>query len=318
MGVLTTTAGWFPMPAELRRARRRVAEDEIAESDLQPLVERATLDAIRLQEELGLDVLVDGQMDRSHIVAPFAERLAGVAPGTLVRCFGSRYYRKPRIVGDIARPASVTVERFEAARKLTSRPLKAVLPGPYSLMDWSFDEHYRSRRSCCMAFAAAVREEIEDLVAAGAREIQLDDPAIGARAEEMALVAEALGRLTANLAGRARVWVHIGYCDLRPVLDQVLALPVDGLMLEMANSRGEILDSLGSFPSGKLLAAGVLDVLSTEIDTREIVRERIERLLENVPAEQVWIAPDAGLRTLTPEQAEAKLRVMVEAASGFR
>jgi len=135
---------------------------------------------LKLQDELGIDLVVEGQMDRSDTVTFFAERLEGMELAGLVRCFGNRYYRKPRIVGAVTRERPITVESWKAVAQAASKPVKAILTGPYTLMDWSFDEHYGSREKCCMALADVVRAEAQDLVAAGAEEIEIDEQAIAA------------------------------------------------------------------------------------------------------------------------------------------
>lgn len=317
MALLTTTTGWFPKPATLKLARWRLAEEEIEPSELQQAEEQATRDVLRLQEDLGLDLLVDGQMDRGDMVTHFAERLDGFEIGGLVRCYGNRYYRKPRIVDEVGRPGPLTVERWQAAQAAAQRPVKAVITGPYTLMDWSFDEHYASRHDCCMALAELMREEAEALLAAGATEIQIDEPAISARADEMGLVAEALGRVTANLRGRARTWTHLCYGDVLPVLREILALPVDGILVELSDSAAEALQSISRIPPKLHFGAGVIDVASPRVETPEEIRGRVEGLLNKIPAERLWLAPDAGLHALTGEQARAKLEAMVAAARSF-
>lgn len=315
MGLLTTTVGWFPKPASVRRARWRFSEGEIEAGDLRRAEDEATREVLRLQEQIGLDVLVDGQLDRGDMISHFAEHLTGMEPLGLVRCFGNRYYRRPRIVGEIGRERPITVERWRAASAAASKPVKAVLTGPYTLMDWSFDEHYRSREACCMALAEVVRAEAEELSAAGAQEIQIDEPAVSARPAEMELAAAALGRVTAGLRGKARTWTHIGYGDPGAVLEQIFALPVDGLLLEMANSDYETLDALSGLPPNKLLGAGVIDVLDPRVESVGVVRRRVKQLLLKVPAERLWLTPDGGLRTLDHAAAQAKLQAMVAVAA---
>ncbi len=317
MALLTTTVGWFPKPAALRRARWRFSEGEIDAAELQAAEERARGDALALQDELGLDQFVDGQMERSDTVSYFAERLVGMEPAGLVRCFDNRYYRKPRIIGEVERPEAITVAAWSAAQRAASKPVKAVLTGPYTLMDWSFDEHYGSREKCAMALAAIVRAEAEALLEAGAREIEIDEPAISSRSEEMELAAAALGHVTEPLRGKARTWTYICYGDLEPVLDEVFALPVDGLLLEVANSSFSLLSCLGDLPADKQLGAGVVDVHSAQTESVDELRRRAERLLQHVPAERLWLMPDGGLRALSESVARDKLRALVEAASSM-
>ena len=314
MGLNTTTVGWFPWSAELGRMQRDHREGDVDDAALQAAAADEMRDALRLQEDLGLDVHVDGQFDRGDMISFLAERIDGTEEGGLVRCFGNRYYRKPVITGAVSRNGPLTVDVWKRARAAASRPVKAVITGPYTLMHCSFDEHYGSRAECCRAMTEIVRDEVVDLVAAGAEEIQIDEPAIGARPDEMELAASVLARVTEAARGRARTWAWLGYGDLGPVLDRVLSLPVDGLLLEMANSGLEIVDGLDRLPADKLLGAGVLDVLTDEVESQDVLGRRIERLSQKVPRDRLWLVPDAGLRTLTPETARDKLRAMVAAA----
>ena len=316
MGLLTTSVGAFPKPVALRRARWQHGEEEIEDDALRRVEDQAVADVLELQKSLGLDTLVDGQMDRGDMVSFFANRIEGLDEGGWVRCFGNRYYRKPIVTDDLVRDKPLTVERWKSAQALADKPVKAVVTGPYTMMDWTFDEHYGSREACCMAFAEVMRQEVEALAAAGAREIQIDEPAISVRPEEIGLVEKAVARVAADLESVERTWLHIAYGDLRPVLSEVMALPVDGLLLELANSRYAMLDD-GELPGSKLIGGGVVDVLSLEVETVEQVKKRIERLLASIPAERLWITPDAGLRGLTEEQARGKLEAMVAAAADF-
>lgn len=315
MGLKTTTLGWFPKPVDLRRARWRHSEEQLDDAELREVERSATRDVLELQETLGLDLLVEGQMDRSDTVTFFADKLQGMQLAGLVRCFGNRFYRKPIIVGDVVRDQPITVEGWKAAAAIAGKPVKAVLTGPYTLMDWSFDEHYGSREKCCMALAEVIRAEARDLVAAGATEIQFDEQAISARPEEMALATRALAHVTEPLRGKARSWAHICYGDLLPVIDEVLSLPVDGLLLELSSAGPELLERLASLPERKLLGAGVIDVYSKDVETQATLHSRVQRLLDHVPAERLWLIPDSGLRALTREVATAKLEALVAAAA---
>jgi 5-methyltetrahydropteroyltriglutamate--homocysteine methyltransferase len=310
----TTTAGWFPWSAELSRTRRDHREGEADDAALCEAEARALEDVLSLQEELGLDLHVDGQLDRSDMIAFFVERLEGGEEGGLVRVFGNRYYRRPVITGALSRPEPVTVDFWSRARDAAKRPVKAVLTGPYSLMHGSADEHYGSRADCCRALAEVVRAEVADLVAAGAEDVQLDEPAFGARPAEVDLAASAIARAFEPATGRARSWVWLGYADLRPVLREAWALPVDGMLLELASSGLDAGLPFDRFPQDKLLAAGVVDVLDARVEPADVLARRVERLRRLVPDDRLWLAPDAGLRTLTPDAASAKLRALVAAA----
>jgi len=318
MGLLTSTTGSFPKPPDLARARRQLADGDIDEAALRVVEEKAVREVLALQESIGIDLLVDGEMARGDMTTFFAERLDGMEVSGLVRSYGNRYYRKPRIVGEVRRTAPMTVESWKLAQGATGKPVKAILTGPYTLMDWSYDEHYPSRAACCLALAEVVRQEAEDLAAAGARDIQIDEPAVSVRHDELPLATKALGIVTTNLRGKVRTWTHICYGEFQPVLDQILALPVDGFLLELSNSGFDLLDGLKRLPPDKILGAGVLDVHSHVVETPEQVRERIERVLDVIPPERVWLNPDCGLKTRTQEEARGKLAAMVEAARAVR
>ncbi len=318
MALLTSTVGSFPKPQELQRARRRFASGEIEEDALREEEDRAVRDVLALQESLGIDLLVDGEMDRGDMTTFFAERLDGMAVSGLVRSYGNRYYRKPVILGGVRRLRPMTVDRWRFAQAATTHPVKAILTGPYTMMDWSFDEHYPSRAACCRAMSEVIREEAEDLAAAGARDIQIDEPAISARPDEIALAASALGVVTAPLRGRVRTWTHLCYGDFLPVLDGILALPVDGLLLELSNSAFDLLEGLKRLPEDKLLGAGVLDVHTHRVESPGEVIERLERVLDAIPAERVWINPDCGLKTRTGDETRGKLEAMMQAVRAVR
>ena len=318
MELKTSTIGSFPKPKSLGQARRDLAAGDIDEAVLRREEEAALGDVLAMQEALGIDLLVDGEMERGDMTTFFAERLEGMEVSGLVRSYGNRYYRKPRIVDEVRRHAPLTVAGWQRASARTAKPVKAILTGPYTLMDWSFDEFYPSREACCLALAEIVRQEAVDLVAAGAREIQIDEPAVSARPGELPLAARALGIVTEALRGKARTWTHICYGDFAPVLEQIFALPVDGLLLELSNSGFDLLDGFARFPSDKLLGAGVIDVHTHRIESVSEVRERIERVLRVVPAERVWINPDCGLKTRSVEEARGKLAAMMEAVRAVR
>ncbi|TME96198.1 MAG: methionine synthase, partial [Chloroflexi bacterium] len=173
----TTTVGSFGKPDYLTKARSQHARGKLGATELEELERKATAEWIRRQEQLGLDVLVDGEMYRGDMVAYFAERLEGFKIGGLVRAYGNRYYHKPIIAGRVKRPAPMTVSWFEYTQSLTSKPVKGMLTGPYTLLDWSYNEAYPTRREAALALAQVVREEAEDLERAGATYIQIDEPA---------------------------------------------------------------------------------------------------------------------------------------------
>ena len=314
--LLTTTVGSFGKPDYLQKARNALARGKVSPTELAELERKATAEWVRRQEELDLDILVDGEMYRGDMVAFFAERLEGFTIGGLVRSYGNRYYHKPIIAGRVRRPQPMTVEWFEYAQSLTDRPVKGMLTGPYTLLDWSYNEAYRTRRDAALALAEVVRQEAEDLEAAGARYIQIDEPAIHARPEELDIAIEAMGIVTQNL--RAKTISHICYGDFAAIYPQVLDLPVDQLDLAMANYGYRFLDLFDAHPFTKELAIGIVDVHSHEKETVDEAAEGIRKGLRYVTAEKLLPHPDCGLKTRTVEESIEKCRVVVEAAKLVR
>jgi len=315
-GLWTTTVGSFPKPPHLERARSQHARGELSAEKLHELEREATAEVIRSQEELGLDILVDGELYRGDMTTFFAERTQGFEISNPVRSYGNRYYRKPVAVGAIRRTAPWTVDWWKFAQSRTKKPVKGMLTGPYTMMDWSFNEHYPSREAMAMDLAEAIREEAIALAEAGATYIQVDEPAISVRPEELGLAIRALGRAVEGV--RATTMTHICYGDFDVIYPALLDLPVDVIDLEMANSRYDLLDRFREHRFTKGIGYGVLDVHSHRIETKEEVKQGILRGLDLLKPEQMYIDPDCGLKTRTVEEAREKLKVMVEAVREIR
>jgi 5-methyltetrahydropteroyltriglutamate--homocysteine methyltransferase len=191
-----------------------------------------------------------------------------------------------------------------------------MLTGAYTLMDWSFNEHYPDRRAACLALAEVVRREVEALIAAGCRIIQIDEPALSVRAEELPIAIEAMRRSTEGV--NAYFITHACYGAFEAIYPEMLKLAVDNFDLEMANNDLHTLELFRKSPFTKDISFGVVDSHSHVIETREQVRERLKKALEVIPKEQIWVDPDCGLKTRSVEEAIAKLRVVVEVASEMR
>lgn len=308
-----TSVGSFPKPAELLEARTRYRKGLISRKDLETLEKKATEDWIRFQDEIGVDILVDGEMYRGDMVEYFADVMPGFSPGGLVRSYGNRYYRKPIITGKIQWPGPITVSWWKFAQSLTSRPVKGMLTGPYTMMDWSFNEFYPDRKSAAMALAGEIHREVEALIEAGARIIQIDEPATSVRAHELDIAIEAMQRAVDGL-DQAYFVTHICYGNFDQIYPAILRHPAHNLDLEMTNSRLWMLDRFRTYPYTKDLSAGVVDVHSHIIEEPNTVLEHIHQILEVLDPEQVWVDPDCGLKTRTVDEAKAKLEVIVQAA----
>lgn len=310
-GLLTTAVGSFGKPPYLQQARNAHAAGRLSNAELEELTLRATREVIELQERLGIDILVHGEMERGDMVAFFADLLPGMYTGGLVRSYGNRYYHKPVIFDELTWQEPVTVDLWRYAQSLTSRPVKGMLTGPYTLVEWSFDDYYPNRRSAILAMAQVVRREALALEAAGAQYIQIDEPACSTRQADLPLVCEAMGIVTEGMT--AKTITHICYGDFVAAYDQLIAIPVDQIDIELANRDYDLLDLIERKPFPQEIGLGVIDVHTREVESVDQIVAGIERALEFLPPERIFVDPDCGLKTRTWDECEAKLRVMVEA-----
>lgn len=307
----TTSVGSFPKPDYLQKARTAFSSKKISHDQLVELELRATREIIVLQEEIGIDILVHGEMERGDMTTYFAEKLEGMGISDLVRSYGNRYYRKPIVSGSLIRPQAMTVEMYRYAQSLTNRPVKGMLTGPYTMCDWSFNTHYETRREVVLAFAELLHDEVRDLENAGARYIQIDEPAISTRPDELEIAIEAMSIVTSGV--KAMTISHICYGDFKTIYPRILDLPVDQLDLEFANSGYSNLDVFRSPKFTKKIAYGVLDIHSHRVESVEEIVAGIKKGLEVFDADLMMIDPDCGLKTRTLEESAAKLRNMVAA-----
>ena len=317
--LLTTTVGSFAKPDYLQRARNRHAAGKMPDEELDGLTRQATKEVVDLQVALGLDVLVHGEMERGDMVAYFAENLPGMRTGELVRSYGNRYYHKPRIGDEVRWEAPITVDMWRYAQSLTSRPMKGMLTGPYTIVEWSFDEHYGNRRDAVLSMAKAIHREAQALAKAGAKYIQVDEPAIHTRPEaDFDLAVEAMKVVVKGVP--TEFHTHICYGDVAKIYPGMLRLPVKQIHLAFKNTNFGLLDLMRKepFDARKELGVGVLDAHSHTVETVAEVKDGIRRTLALLPPERVWIEPDCGLKTRTPEEVRNKLRVMVAARDAVR
>lgn len=312
----TTSVGSFPKPDYLTKARADFNKGKLSEAGLRELERKATAFWIETQEKLGVDVLVDGEMYRGDMVAYFAERMPGFTEGGLVRSYGNRYYHKPIITGEMKWPGPITVEWWKYAQSLTKKPVKGMLTGAYTIMDWSFNEYYPDRRSTAMALAGVIRKEVEALIAAGCKIVQIDEPALSVRPEELPIAIEAMKATTQGL--NAYFITHACYGAFEHIYPGMLDLPVDNFDLEMSNSDLDLLELFRRYPFTKDISFGVVDVHTHTIEDEGSVRKRVKDALTILPKENLWVDPDCGLKTRTVEEAIEKLRACVQAAQAFR
>ncbi|MCA0423301.1 MAG: 5-methyltetrahydropteroyltriglutamate--homocysteine S-methyltransferase [Proteobacteria bacterium] len=324
----TTTIGSFPQTAEVRQARAAFTKGTLSPADYDAFLHRETEAAIRWQEEIGIDVLVHGEFERNDMVQYFGEQLSGYAftRHGWVQSYGSRYVRPPVIHSDVSRPEPMTVAWARFAASLTQRPVKGMLTGPVTMLQWSFVRDDIPRETVCRQIALALRDEVCDLEAAGIGIIQIDEPALREglplrKADWPAYLdwATACFRLSASGIGDAtQIHTHMCYAEFNDIIDAIIAMDADVISIETSRSRMELLDAFLThhYPSG--IGPGVYDIHSPRVpETGEMVA-LLEKAVIRLAPEQVWVNPDCGLKTRRWEEVKPALENMVAAAEKLR
>lgn len=312
----TTTVGSFPKPDYLVAARKKFYAKEISREELLKLEEQATQEIVEFQEKLGLDILVDGEMERGDMATFFAERLDGFVISEPVRSYGNRYYKKPIIADEIKYRGPMTTHFYEYATKFTKKPVKGMLTGPYTLMDWSFDEFYGNREAVVKAFAKVLRQEAEELKRLGCTILQVDEPALSVRSDEIELAAEGLRLVTEGLG--LYTITHICYGAFEFLAPKIKLLPVNQIDLEFAGRDFELLEQLKGHEFPQDVGLGVFDVHTHKVLPQKTIEGYVEKALTYFKPEQIWIDPDCGLKTRTLPESEAQLKEMVAATLALR
>lgn len=311
-----TSVGSLPKPPELKEARSNHKDGEISKDELDDLAREKTKFWIDKQEEIGLDVLVDGEQYRGDMATFFANNLEGFEIGGLVRSYGNRYYRKPIVNDEINFVEPMTVDWWEFAQNQTEKPVKGILTGPYTMMDWSFNEYYEDRAATAHALADALREEVKALIDAGCKIVQIDEPAGSVREEEIPLLIDVMEKMTEGLD--AYFVTHMCYGNFENIYPEMLDLAVDNIDLELSNSELDMLDVFEENPFTKDLSFGSVDVHDHRIEDVDVVRDRIDSALKVIPEDQVWIDPDCGLKTRQVDEAIDKLEIIAQATEKLR
>ena len=312
-----TAVGSYAKPQSLTKARARFVKGDIDAQALKAEQEEATAMWMGFQNEIGVDVPVDGEMYRTDMVEFFAEEMDGFEIGDWVRSYGNRYYRKPIVTGEVRWRGPMTVDWWRFAQSLTDQPVKGMFTGGYTVMDWSFNEHYPDRKSTALALAAELRKEVEALVDAGCKIVQVDEPAVSVRPDEIDIAIEAM-RITCEGIDAYFITHALEYGYPQTVFPDVLDLAVDNFDMEFANSDFVFLEKLKDFGFDKDLSLGVVDAHTHEIEPLEEVEARIRRATEILPPDTIWPDPDCGLKTRTVEESMAKMRVIANATKKVR
>jgi 5-methyltetrahydropteroyltriglutamate--homocysteine methyltransferase len=324
----TTTIGSFPQTLEMRRARQRVQSGAWTPAQYDQLVRTEIEKAIRLQEELGLDVLVHGEFERSDMVEYFAGELNGFAltQHGWVQSYGSRCVRPPILYGDVSRRGAITVRWAHFAQSLTDRPVKGMLTGPVTMLQWSFARDDQPRWLTCRQIALALRDEVADLEAAGIGVIQVDEPAIreglplrkGDQREYLSWAVEAFRLASSGARPGTQIQTHMCYSDFDGIVEAIAEMDADVLLVEGARSGMRILDVLrrGSYPGD--VGPGVYDVHSPRAPSAEEIEALLREAARILPADRLWVNPDCGLKTRRWDEVRPALAAMVAAARRLR
>ncbi|MHB9286345.1 methionine synthase [Halobacteriales archaeon Cl-PHB] len=314
--LLTTVVGSYPKPTWLHRARD-LYEDEDGDMDEDGFQE-AKDDASRLiteeHERSGLDVVVDGEMRRNEMVEYFAHRIDGYEFNGRVKVWGHNYFDKPSVVDEVEYDQEWLVSEYEFTADVATNSVKVPITGPYTLANWSFNEVYDSEEELTYELADLVNEEIEALVDAGARYIQIDEPALATTPDDHAIVGEALERIVADVPDDVRLGLHVCYGDYSRIYPEILDYPVHEYDLELVNGDFEQLEVFKEHEFTKDFAMGVVDVHVAEVESVEEIKANIRKGLEVVPPERLTVSPDCGLKLLPRDVAYGKMENMVEAA----
>jgi len=324
----TTTIGSFPQTADIRHARSEFKAGRLDEAGYQAAMRKEIERAVREQEALDLDVLVHGEAERNDMVEYFGEQLEGYAFSQFgwVQSYGSRCVKPPILFGDISRPQAMTVEWIKYAQSLTQRPMKGMLTGPVTILNWSFVRDDQPRSVSCYQLALAIREEVLDLERAGVRIIQIDEAALREglplrQAQWQTYLGWAVEsfRITANgVDDETQIHTHMCYSEFNDIIKAIADMDADVITIETSRSDMELLDAFENFHYPNEIGPGVYDIHSPNIPTQEHIVQLMKKAAERVPAERLWVNPDCGLKTRQWPEVIPALTNMVAAAKALR
>ena len=324
----TTTIGSFPQTHEVREARARHKSGKLAAADYAAFLRAETERCVRFQEEVGLDVLVHGEFERNDMVEYFGEQLDGYAFSKhgWVQSYGSRCVKPPILWGDVSRPAPMTVGWSTFAQSLTDRPMKGMLTGPVTILQWSFVRDDQARSETCRQIALALRDEVTDLEAAGIGIIQIDEPALreglplrrGDWAAYLDWAVEAFRISAAGVRADTQIHTHMCYSEFNDIIEAVAALDADVISIETSRSRMELLDAFVNFRYPNEIGPGVYDIHTPRVPEHDEIDALLAKARQVLAPEQVWVNPDCGLKTRGWPEVRAALAQMVEATRAQR
>jgi 5-methyltetrahydropteroyltriglutamate--homocysteine methyltransferase len=314
--ILTTVVGSYPKPKWLNRTQDLYEQDDgtVSDEDWQEAQDDAARLITNEHERAGLDVIVDGEMRRNEMVEFFADRIEGYEFNGPVKVWGHNTFDKPSVVTDVEYDESWLVDEYEFTAEVADKPVKVPITGPYTLASWCFNEAYDDDAALANDLADLVNEEIEKLVDAGCRYIQIDEPALATTPDDHQIVGDCLERIVDEIPEEVRIGLHVCYGDYFRIYPEILEFPVDEFDLELANGDYEQLDVFKKPEFTADLALGVTDVHVAEVESVEEIKDNIKKGLEVVPPERLVVSPDCGVKLLPREVAYGKMENMVKAA----
>ena len=324
----TTTIGSFPQTAEVRKARAAHASGALTDEVYKIYLQDQTAQAVQWQETIGLDVLVHGEFERNDMVQYFGEQLAGFAFTThgWVQSYGSRYVRPPVLFGDVSRPKPMTVEWWQYAQSLTKKPMKAMLTGPVTILNWSFVRDDIARSEACRQIALAIRDEVADLEAAGAGMIQIDEAALREglplrKSEWKAYLdwaVDAFRLCSSGVRDETQIHTHMCYSEFNDIIGAIGAMDADVISIETSRSKMELLDAFRDYRYPNEIGPGVYDIHSPRVPEIGEMTGLLRLARMRLSDAQIWINPDCGLKTRKWEEVRPALVNMVAAARELR
>lgn len=324
----TTTIGSFPQTAEIRKARAQNAKGELSAADYKAFLEKETKAAIVWQEEVGLDMLVHGEFERNDMVQYFGEQLSGFVftKNAWVQSYGSRYVRPPIIYGDVTRPAPMTLDWWRFSQSCTKKPMKGMLTGPVTILNWSFVRDDQPRSVTCRQIAFAIRDEVQDLEKAGCQAIQIDEAALREglplrRADWQHYLDWAVESFHVTASGvedKTQIHTHMCYSEFNDIIGAIIAMDTDVISIETARSKMELLGAFSHHRYPSEIGPGVYDIHSPRIPSVEEMVDLLKAAEKKVERRLLWVNPDCGLKTRRWEEVKPAIKNMVEAARQMR
>ena len=325
----TTTIGSFPQTKEIRVQRNKYTKGEITAEEYEKFIEKEIQDVVKIQEELGLDVYVHGEPERNDMVQYFGERLTGYVFTThgWVQSYGSRCVRPPIIVGDISRPAPMTVKESKYAASISNKPMKGMLTGPITCLRWSYPRDDIHQSVQAEQLALALRDEVVDLESAGVYVIQVDEPALREglplrqgleRENYLSWAVKAFRLSVCGVKDSTQIHSHFCYSEFQDFFQAISALDADVLSIENSKSDAKLLKVFVDEAYPRHIGPGVYDIHSPRIPSEQEIKDRIQEMLQYLSPEQLWVDPDCGLKTRQWKETKAALTNMVNAAKFYR